>query len=88
MEYQIIRPSRFTLIKPSYSLVTRTYELVNAGQNFPFLLARNYVRNLLVFRKQNNKGWRKRYVTFDGNRLKYFSSNKSRISKRIIPLQV
>ncbi|XP_067943906.1 arf-GAP with Rho-GAP domain, ANK repeat and PH domain-containing protein 1-like isoform X2 [Watersipora subatra] len=38
--------------------------------------------------KQNNKGWRKRYVTFDGTRLRYFSGAKSRISKRIIPVEV
>ncbi|KAK3777057.1 hypothetical protein RRG08_008904 [Elysia crispata] len=33
-----------------------------------------------------NKGWRKRWVVFDGSKLSYYDSNKSQVSKRIIPV--
>lgn len=33
-----------------------------------------------------NKGWRKRWVVFTGNSLRYYDSRKSQVSKRIVPL--
>ncbi|ESO89466.1 hypothetical protein LOTGIDRAFT_165061 [Lottia gigantea] len=33
-----------------------------------------------------NKGWRKRWVVFNGTDLRYYVNNKSQVSKRIIPL--
>ncbi|KAL5013055.1 hypothetical protein ScPMuIL_011606 [Solemya velum] len=33
-----------------------------------------------------NKGWRKRWVVFNGNDLRYYNNNRSQVSKRIIPL--
>ncbi|KAK6173548.1 hypothetical protein SNE40_016977 [Patella caerulea] len=33
-----------------------------------------------------NKGWRRRWVVFNGRDLRYYVNNKSQISKRIIPL--
>ncbi|XP_052078111.1 arf-GAP with Rho-GAP domain, ANK repeat and PH domain-containing protein 1-like isoform X2 [Mytilus californianus] len=33
-----------------------------------------------------NRGWRRRWVVFDGKTLRYYPNHKSQISKRIIPL--
>ncbi|GFN82115.1 ARF-GAP with RHO-GAP domain, ank repeat and ph domain-containing [Plakobranchus ocellatus] len=33
-----------------------------------------------------NKGWRKRWVVFDGSKLSYYSSNKSQVSNRVVPV--
>ncbi|XP_052282240.1 arf-GAP with Rho-GAP domain, ANK repeat and PH domain-containing protein 1-like isoform X3 [Dreissena polymorpha] len=35
---------------------------------------------------QRNRGWQKRWVIFDGKTLRYFSSAKDQVSKRIVPL--
>ncbi|XP_062580578.1 arf-GAP with Rho-GAP domain, ANK repeat and PH domain-containing protein 1-like isoform X2 [Saccostrea cucullata] len=35
---------------------------------------------------KGNKGWRKRWVLFTGNDLRYYDSRKSQVSKRIVPL--
>lgn len=35
---------------------------------------------------KQNRGWRKRWVIFDGKSLRYYSSSKDQISKRIVPL--
>ncbi|GAB1598832.1 arf-GAP with Rho-GAP domain, ANK repeat and PH domain-containing protein 1-like isoform X2 [Argonauta hians] len=35
---------------------------------------------------QGNKGWRKRWVIFNGNDLRYYISPKTQVSKRIIPV--
>ncbi|XP_056013170.1 arf-GAP with Rho-GAP domain, ANK repeat and PH domain-containing protein 1-like isoform X4 [Ostrea edulis] len=35
---------------------------------------------------KGNKGWRKRWVLFTGNSLRYYDSRKSQVSKRIVPL--
>ncbi|CAE1227666.1 unnamed protein product [Acanthosepion pharaonis] len=35
---------------------------------------------------QGNKGWRKRWVIFNGRDLRYYSNEKTQVSKRIVPL--
>lgn len=49
--------------------------------------AKQLVRSGFLFKQggqQSNKGWRKRYVTFDGKTLRYYENDKTRISKKII----
>ncbi|XP_013413383.1 arf-GAP with Rho-GAP domain, ANK repeat and PH domain-containing protein 1 isoform X1 [Lingula anatina] len=38
--------------------------------------------------KQGNKGWRKRWVVFNGKDIRYYEDQKSKVSKRIIPMAV
>ncbi|XP_052796552.1 arf-GAP with Rho-GAP domain, ANK repeat and PH domain-containing protein 1-like isoform X3 [Mya arenaria] len=35
---------------------------------------------------KQNRGWRKRWVIFDGRSLRYYSNSKDMVSKRIVPL--
>lgn len=36
--------------------------------------------------QKGNKGWRRRWVVFDGKSVRYYSNAKSQVSKRIIPV--
>ncbi|XP_033742367.1 arf-GAP with Rho-GAP domain, ANK repeat and PH domain-containing protein 2-like isoform X2 [Pecten maximus] len=36
--------------------------------------------------QKGNKGWRKRWVIFDGKSVRYYSNAKSQVSKRIVPV--
>ncbi|XP_078325603.1 arf-GAP with Rho-GAP domain, ANK repeat and PH domain-containing protein 2-like isoform X9 [Crassostrea virginica] len=68
------------------SLIGNMVDIVPAGQLTP---QRKYEKAGFLLKQggvKGNKGWRKRWVLFTGNSLRYYDSRKSQVSKRIVPL--
>ncbi|KAK7473392.1 hypothetical protein BaRGS_00035365, partial [Batillaria attramentaria] len=60
-----------------------------SGQSGPISIPRKNERYGYLYKQggvKANRGWRLRWVVFNGTDLRYYDSNRSQISKKIIPL--